>query len=794
MQLPSIYLQIPHYNNSSFLKECLHSVCEIDYPHLKIKLIDDCSQDDTVEVLNSLEHNKEIEFITNTSRLGRVKNYHYAFSLHGNANWFINLDSDDYYIDNSWLKKSMEITSLHPEDKIVHIQSNFIARIGIKDIKPVKIYDNGFYLISGFDYIKLCIQQYGFSHLSSIFNIPLADKYGAYTDDCMHTDFLTAARIAIQGNILVGSKEIGVWRKHDGNQSNNRYSDEEHSKNQLAYYRFFEWCEDYLSYIELKTLIEVFENREFDRKLVSTIQKRNISEIGKFLVSEKPNPLKIITRLGKVFVSDIDSENIFNIGHGVIARVLSVLITLTTLPLILKFLGIVDYSWIGIYTTIASAIYIFDFGLTNIIAKEIVQNTSQSTEKRKTIIASQEIVYLVLGLCIFALLYFSSNWLNQYWLFKTDQIIKNENILRLIAFAIIAQWPHSFYTGVLFGLNKQTLSNYTQLGLTLLKNIGVIGLFQYMSPSIELFFYWNILISLITIFLQKFFIYRETNFINPMLHFSWNYINQLKKLALGISIISLFGFIYSDVNNFLLARWLTKPEFAYYAILFNVIIAYMMYCSTIKSALFPAISKNILPESIDSIQTNYIKHFQIISLTLIPLTIFLFIFRTDILTLWLQDVHLTSHLYTSFGWIVIGSLCNALMIIPWSYLIAMSKTKFLIFITGALAFVSIPALYILIKLFQFEGASLYWLFINALPLPFVLHYFNKKIKLRTYPQILHTILLPFFIALFFILFSKYIADLAELSILVKMLTGILFLSLNYLCILFTKHFIIKHNI
>ena len=793
MQLPIIYIQIPHYNNSSFLRENIQSVLSLDYPDYFVKLIDDYSSDDTKNRLKYIDLPDKFEIIYNPERKGRVNNYRYAFSLHDSADWFLNLDSDDYYIDNSWLKKSMEILTQNPKDNIVHIQANFLARIGMKHINPIKSFSNGYYLISGYDYVRLCIQHYGFSHLSSIFHIESVEKYGAYSDDCLHTDFFTAARCAIQGNVLIGSEEIGVWRKHDGNQSNQRYSQEEYTKNQLSYLRFFEWCEDNLNYNQIRELIESYENRELDRKLASTIQKRNFGEIRKFYIDEKPHLSTIVKSLRRVFLSELNSENFFNISHGVFTRVASVLITLITLPFILKYLGVANYSWIGIYTTIVSAMYIFDFGLTSLITKEISQEYSSSIENKKSIIASQELVYLTLGLFIFLLIYLSSDWLISHWLFQTSSTENPKNILELIAFAILAQWPHSFYTGALFGLKQQMISNYSQLGITVIKNLGLILLFQFFNPSIALFFYWNIAISILTIILQKFFIYRKVQFLNPIRYFSLKYLNQLKKLAVGISIISFFGFIYSDVNNFLLTRWLNKTDFGYYSILYNILIAFIMYCATIKSALFPYIS-TVAISSNKNIQSNYLNHYQIISFSLIPLSIFLFYFRNEILTIWLHDKDLTLKLSVPFAWIIFGSICNALMIIPWTYLIAMSKTRFLILIAGLLAIISIPLLYILIRSFLFEGASIYWFIMNALPLPFLLYYFNTQIKLWTLKQFSQSISLPILISLPFIFFVKYFSDFINLSDLVSLGIGIIALLISYFVILFFKYLIVMHKI
>jgi len=671
-----------------------------------------------------------------------VKNYQYAYSQHGIADWLINLDSDDYYTDKDWINVAMQILAANEKDNICHIQSNFLSRIGKQHLLKLKSYRDGYYLISGFDYVKLCIKHYGFSHLSSIFKIELLEKLGAYSDDCLHTDFLTAARAAIQGNVLIGSKEIGVWRKHDGNQSDQRYSSAEFVKNQVAYYRFFEWCEDFLSYKSIQKLIRTFENRELDRKLITSMQSRDFNSLYYLIREEGFNLFKIIRLFLRLLFINSRYRDRSDIGHGIFTRALSLISTLFTLPFLLSYIGVVDYSWIGIFTTIVSAMYLFDFGLTSLITKEISQEVSGSKERLKTVIASQEIVYWSIGIGMFLILYSISDWIMTHWFYDNLNALNSNSTFILVILAILVQWPHSFYTGALFGLDRQMISNYSQLIITLVKNVGVLILFQILPPSIELFFYWHIAISFITILVQKILIYQKIQYGNSLAYFSWKYVFQLRELAFGISLIGIFGFIYSDVNNFLLMRWLSKGDFGYYAILFNIITAYIMYCATVKSALFPSITKTIKLKVLTTIQSQYTSHFAIIGYTLVPLSVYLLVFRRAFLELWLQDTYIAAYLTPSFVWIILGSLANALMIIPWTYLIAQAKTKLLIILTGFMALVSIPLLYFLVRTYVIEGAAIYWFCVNLLPLPFLIYRLNTAFKIQQWNLWRNIILIP----------------------------------------------------
>lgn len=83
------------YNHANFLKENLNSITKIDYPNIEIIVIDDGSQDDSVQLLNQIAKNYPlpIQIITqkNTGNIG--KNFNNALSLsRGEFISFISLD------------------------------------------------------------------------------------------------------------------------------------------------------------------------------------------------------------------------------------------------------------------------------------------------------------------------------------------------------------------------------------------------------------------------------------------------------------------------------------------------------------------------------------------------------------------------------------------------------------------------------------------------------------------------------------------------------------------------------
>ncbi len=88
------------YNGARFLREQLDSLVAQDYPNLEIIITDDCSTDDTFDILKEFEDRYEyIQAIRNENNLGFLKNFEKAISLC--AGEFIALcDQDDIWFPN----------------------------------------------------------------------------------------------------------------------------------------------------------------------------------------------------------------------------------------------------------------------------------------------------------------------------------------------------------------------------------------------------------------------------------------------------------------------------------------------------------------------------------------------------------------------------------------------------------------------------------------------------------------------------------------------------------------------
>ena len=111
---------IVNYNNQKYLKRCIQSVINQNYNSKEIIVVDDFSQDNSVEILKNFK--KDIKFMVNKKRTkigsyNQMQCFHKAFKkCKGEIIFF--LDSDDYFKKNK-LSRIVKFMNRNDDEKIV---------------------------------------------------------------------------------------------------------------------------------------------------------------------------------------------------------------------------------------------------------------------------------------------------------------------------------------------------------------------------------------------------------------------------------------------------------------------------------------------------------------------------------------------------------------------------------------------------------------------------------------------------------------------------------------------------
>ena len=118
--MEKICILIPNYNNDKYINETLDSIFRQEDNYLfKIIICDDGSTDNSIEIINSyiLKYPNKIELLINKTNCGLLYS---TIKLYEKIEtpYFTVLDSDDYWINNSFLIKGVNFLEANPDYSI----------------------------------------------------------------------------------------------------------------------------------------------------------------------------------------------------------------------------------------------------------------------------------------------------------------------------------------------------------------------------------------------------------------------------------------------------------------------------------------------------------------------------------------------------------------------------------------------------------------------------------------------------------------------------------------------------
>jgi hypothetical protein len=115
---PLVWIVIPTRNRSADLIDCINSVKKQTYHNKKIVVVDNNSEDDSLEILHSIFPNIDILCLKRNFGASYATNRGFEFALNHEAKFVLRLDSDTI-LDEEYLTKLIEIILMVPDTAIV---------------------------------------------------------------------------------------------------------------------------------------------------------------------------------------------------------------------------------------------------------------------------------------------------------------------------------------------------------------------------------------------------------------------------------------------------------------------------------------------------------------------------------------------------------------------------------------------------------------------------------------------------------------------------------------------------
>ena len=405
-----------------------------------------------------------------------------------------------------------------------------------------------------------------------------------------------------------------------------------------------------------------------------------------------------------------------NIAANLVGKIWAAAISILLIPQYIKYLGIESYGLVGFYGTLIGSMALLDLGLSTTIKRELAKHQSQNQNPKDTrdMAFSLECIYWAIGLFICLLIIFFSGFIATDWV-KVESLsvsVVRQSVM-LMGLVIAFQWPISLYDGGLTGLDKQVLNNSIIVVMSTLRAAGVIIILKYYSPTLEAFFLWQAALSFVYVIIMRWGLWKEMPRHNLKPKFSKVQLKIIWRFAAGMTGISLVTFFLMQIDKIVLSKILPLSQFAYYTLAFTVASSVSLIAGPISITFFPRFTGLIATGKHEELKNAYHQACKLMATVVFPICFVLIFFIQDILRVWTKNEITTSHTYLMAQILIIGSMFNALMIIPYNLIIASGWTKFTIYQNTIAAIILVPLLLWWTNLYGALGATFVWLIVNV---------------------------------------------------------------------------------
>jgi len=445
-----------------------------------------------------------------------------------------------------------------------------------------------------------------------------------------------------------------------------------------------------------------------------------------------------------------------NLIANYLGQAWTAIIGLAFIPLYIKILGIESYGLIGLFGVLQVWLGLLDVGMTPTLSREMARFSSgiHSPKFIRDLLRSIEIIALVIAVTIIFFIALSADLITTAWL-RAEELpapVVSQALL-IMGVVIGLRFLESIYRSSVSGMQLQVVLNIVSAFLSTVRALGAVGVLMWFSASLNAFFIWQGLATLLSLIVMAFITYRNLPKASRSGEFSMGAIRSIWRFAGGMVGITFLGLLLTSVDKVILSKLLTLSEYGYYTLASVVAGALYMLIGPITNAFYPQLCQLNALGNDKGFATTYHKGAQLISVVVGSAAIVMILNAEIFLNLWTQNSELSSKTAPLLSLLTTGNLLNALMWMPYQAQLAHGWTKLGMIINAIAVTVSLPAIFLATSSHGAIGAAVIWIALNACYCIIGIHFMYRKIlkneKWRWYRQdIFYPILAAFTVAFF----------------------------------------------
>ncbi len=390
--------------------------------------------------------------------------------------------------------------------------------------------------------------------------------------------------------------------------------------------------------------------------------------------------------------------------------------SLVFVPLYIHFMGIEAYGLVGIFATLLGIFGLLDMGLSNTLNREMARLAVQKEKARemRDLLRTLEIPYWAAGLLISISVIVLSPFIAYHWVNAENLSLKSvQTAIIIMGLTVAFQWPISFYSGGLMGLQRQVLLNSINATMATIRGPGAVLILWLVSPTVEVFFSWQLIVSVINIGLIVFFLWRSLPVAAETPRFRRELLQNIWRFAAGVTGITVLATILTQLDKIILSRMLSLNVFGYYTLASTVAVTLYRFVGPVFSATYPRLTNLVTLGATEEITRLYHKSAQLVSVIVLPAALMVAFFSKEILLLWTQSPVTAGYTHLLVSILVMGTAFHCLMHIPYALQLAFGWTRLSLYVNLISVLLLVPLMIMLTKRYGAVGAACVWLILTV---------------------------------------------------------------------------------
>lgn len=394
---------------------------------------------------------------------------------------------------------------------------------------------------------------------------------------------------------------------------------------------------------------------------------------------------------------------------GIATAFLTTLIGLAVVPFYVRILGVEAYGLVGFLAMAQGALQLLDFGFAPTISREVARAEALGRQEfAQRLLISVATVYWLVS-CVIAIVGVSfAGMIAAAWLSPKslpENVVSHSVVLISIVLAL--RWPVGIYMGALIGARRVSLTSLLNFGSATIASLG--GLLAALHfHTIEAVFAMQAVAAAIQVVVFRHFAWQSLGFPAHPLRPSMAAIRSVARFSGGMALIALAAVILTQLDKFLVSRFLSLEAFGYYSLASVIGRALYQAINPVYNVVYPRFTALAAAQDSSELRRSYLLWTGMFCCLFLPASMAIAAGSEPLLQLWMRDAATVQVVAPLVSAIAIGSALHGPTYFCFALQVAYGDARTPLLINVLVVLCYAPLLVLLLLHFGLSGAAWSW--------------------------------------------------------------------------------------